>query len=300
MCIMCIWLSRDQRWPFRWFNSRGQTVWQCDPCSHPVNPEPNVDEVKTNIKKIKNSSTLALNLISFQIPLQQWNQCTWISNSVLHIRIVHFMWRKFLKFQWNPDLTLTPKSIPRIGRLCLPHHSAQWNICQHLLPQHWDRLPRGSHIRRFHIRLHWDEGRQFWGFSTDGKNLWKWQQCPCFHPDHSKPLEDQVRKEVDLYWIKQLVISFNLQILFQLFCEWPWISAWISFNKCGSTNDLQSWCMWGQFHNPKWHLDLSILPRQLPGKCRLHLHNLPAHWNCHPAEYIEHRHGFPCLWLWWL
>ena len=44
------------------------------------------------------------------------------------------------------------------------------------------------------IRLHWDEGWQFRGLSTDGKILWRWQQCPFFHANHPKPLKDQVKE----------------------------------------------------------------------------------------------------------
>ena len=81
------------------------------------------------------------------------------------------------------------------------------------------------------------------------------------------------------------------QILFQLFCEWPWISACIWINKCISRNDKQIWWMWRRllFHH-KWDNYLTILPRQLPGQRRLHLHHLTAHRHCHPAEYSQHRY----------
>ena len=98
------------------------------------------------------------------------------------------MWWNLFKCKWSPLLTLIPECLSRSGRLCLPHLSAQWNLCQHLLPHHGYRLPRSS------LRLHRDEGWQFTGLTIDGKILWKWQQCPWFHADHSKPLEDQVRE----------------------------------------------------------------------------------------------------------
>ena len=89
------------------------------------------------------------------------------------------------------------------------------------------------------------------------------------------------------------------QILIQLFCEWPWISACIWINKCISRNDKQIWWMWRRllFHH-KWDNYLTILPRQLPGQRRLHLHHLTAHWHCHPDEISQHGYLFlPMLWL---
>ena len=96
---------------------------------------------------------------------------------------------------------------------------------------------------------------------------------------------------------KNILNNFNMlfilipQILFQLFCEWPWISACIWINKCISRNDKQIWWMWRRllFHH-KWDNYLTILPRQLPGQRRLHLHHLTAHRHCHPAEYSQHRY----------
>ena len=99
------------------------------------------------------------------------------------------MWGKLLKCKWGPDLTLTPKSLPKSGRLCLPHLSAKWNLCKHILPLDRYRLPRNT------IRLHWDEGWQFWGLSTHDKILWKRRWFARFHADHSKPLENQVKEK---------------------------------------------------------------------------------------------------------
>ena len=39
------WLSRDRWWPIRWRISPWQTLWQCHPCSHTVQPESTVAEV---------------------------------------------------------------------------------------------------------------------------------------------------------------------------------------------------------------------------------------------------------------
>ena len=42
---MWLWLSRDQRWSFIWISTPGQTVWQCNPCIHSIQPEQTLDKV---------------------------------------------------------------------------------------------------------------------------------------------------------------------------------------------------------------------------------------------------------------
>ena len=101
------------------------------------------------------------------------------------------MWWRLHRFKWCLVFTLTPKSIPTCQRLHLPHLSAHWKLCQHLLHQHGCKLPR---TLLNWTRLHRDEGWQFRGLSTDGKILWRWQQCPCFPANHPKPLDDQVKE----------------------------------------------------------------------------------------------------------
>ena len=44
--LVSLRLSRDQRWPFKWLNYPSQTLWQWDPGSHPIQPEPIVDKVR--------------------------------------------------------------------------------------------------------------------------------------------------------------------------------------------------------------------------------------------------------------
>ena len=128
-------------------------------------------------------------LYSFQISLWQFDKWKRVPIRVQYPGAVHSLWRKLLKWKWNPVITLIPKSISGTGRLCLPHLSAKWNLYQRLLPHNGYRLPRNV----LTIRLYWAERWQHWGISTDGEILWKWQQCPCFYADHSKPLESQVK-----------------------------------------------------------------------------------------------------------
>ena len=161
-------------------------MWQWDPCSHPIQPEPTLDEVSKSFwqNHIITNSTLLLN--SSQIPLwSQWSK-TRISNWVQYLGVVHSMWWNLLKRKWNPVLSFIPQFLSRTGRLCLPHLSAQWNICQHLPHHHRYRLPRNP------VRLHWVEGWQLWAISTDGKILREQQHLS---DNNSKPLEDQVKKE---------------------------------------------------------------------------------------------------------
>ena len=116
--------------------------------------------------------------------------------------MVYRLWWQLHKCKWCGDFTLISKSIPTHGRLHLPHLSAQWNICQHLIHQH------GCQLRRtlLNIRLHWDEGWKFRGLSINGKILWRWQQCRCFHANHPKPLEDQVKEGNMLNWPRDCLI----------------------------------------------------------------------------------------------
>ena len=167
------------------------------------------------------------------------------------------MWWNLLQWKWSPLLTLISKYLPGTGRLCLPHLSAQWHLCQHLLPHHGYWLPRNT------IRLHRDEGWQITGLTTHGKILWKRKQCPRFHADHTKPLVDQVREGSTSIAMQYYNLFLPSQILLQLLYKWNGIPAWIWINKYVPM-ELWQWSMWRQFHDPIGHLYLTILPWQLP------------------------------------
>ena len=58
--------------------------------------------------------------------------------------------------------------------------------------------------------------------------------------------------------------------------------------------------LWRQFYWCKWTLVFTILPEQLPCKCRMHLHHLSAHWRYHRAEFSQHWYRSEKLRFWQL
>ena len=81
------WLPRDQRWQLRYFTSHRPTMWPLDPCSHPVQPEPSVDEVRTNSLQLNDINSNWC--VHFQISLWWfwgWFQ-RWISTSIQHTEL---------------------------------------------------------------------------------------------------------------------------------------------------------------------------------------------------------------------
>ena len=180
------------------------------------------------------------------------------------------MWRKLFKCKWSPFLTFIPKFVSRNGRLCIPHITAQWNICQHILTHHGYQLPRIVDNRILNITLHWNEGWHFWGICSDGEILWKGQKCTRVHADHSDTLVDQVREKATRHFYNFYNWSILHSQIHLQFWERPWIqksipairsaerfrhtsasiSVWIWIHKCVPM-ELWQWCMWRKFHNPK-------------------------------------------------
>ena len=48
--------------------------------------------------------------------------------------------------------------------------------------------------------------------------------------------------------------------------------------------------MWWWIHRSNWTHIFTILPKPLPGKCKLHLHHLTAHWHWNWAEFHQHEY----------
>ena len=167
------------------------------------------------------------------------------------------MWWNLLKHKWSSVLTLIPKPIPRIGRLCLSHISTQWKICKPLLHHHGYRLPRNT------IRLHWAAGWQNRWITAYGKIMWKCHLCPCLHANQSKPLEDQVKEGRNC--TKNELCNFFLQSSFTDSFPTPLRVEWDS-----SLNmNHQIW-----LH--KWYIGLESLE------------NVGAHSHFHLAPSLHH------------